>query len=216
MDANNNMVKSTRSIQKELNDLRATIEDIDDQNQEKLDALCDKIDELDLKIEEINSDLRASKNGKLLWKISNFEDAFKKAVTGEEDSIFSDMIYTGQYGYKIQSVAYLNGIAAGKGTHLSLYLVIHKSEHDAVLPWPFRQKVNFTLLDLDSNSATPKDVSEELVGNRMSSSFTRPKTETNPGWGFPKFVALEQLKSGPFIKEDSIFIKIEVQPYDAV
>jgi hypothetical protein len=36
---------------------------------------------------------------------------------------------------------YLNGDGSGKKTHLSLFIVIMRGEYDALLPWPFRNKV---------------------------------------------------------------------------
>lgn len=49
--------------------------------------------------------------------------------------------YTAKYGYKLCLRLYLNGDGTGKRTHLSLFIVIMKGEYDALLPWPFRNKV---------------------------------------------------------------------------
>ena len=46
---------------------------------------------------------------------------------------------------------YLKGDGMGKGTHRSLFFVIMRGEYDAILPWPFRQKVTFMLLDQDNS-----------------------------------------------------------------
>lgn len=51
--------------------------------------------------------------------------------------------YTAKYGYKLCLRLYLNGDGTGKKTHLSLFIVIMKGEYDALLPWPFRNKVPF-------------------------------------------------------------------------
>ena len=45
---------------------------------------------------------------------------------------------------------YLNGDGMGKGTHISLFFVIMRGEYDALLRWPFRQKVTFMLLDQEN------------------------------------------------------------------
>lgn len=37
--------------------------------------------------------------------------------------------------------AYLNGDGTGRGTHLSLFFVLMRGPHDALLRWPFNQKV---------------------------------------------------------------------------
>ena len=36
---------------------------------------------------------------------------------------------------------YLNGDGMGKGTHVSLFFVVMRGAYDALLKWPFRQKV---------------------------------------------------------------------------
>ena len=40
----------------------------------------------------------------------------------------------------------LNGDGTGRGTHISLFLVLMSSESDALLPWPFRHNVTITLI----------------------------------------------------------------------
>jgi len=37
---------------------------------------------------------------------------------------------------------YLNGDGMGKGTHVSLFFVIMRGAYDALLKWPFKQKVS--------------------------------------------------------------------------
>lgn len=37
---------------------------------------------------------------------------------------------------------YLNGDGTGRGTHLSLFFVVMKGPNDALLRWPFNQKVS--------------------------------------------------------------------------
>ena len=56
-------------------------------------------------------------------------------------SLYSQPFYTGRYGYKMCGRVYLNGDGMGKGTHLSLFFVLMRGEYDALLEWPFRQKV---------------------------------------------------------------------------
>ena len=38
----------------------------------------------------------------------------------------------------------------GLGTHISLFFVVMRGQYDAILRWPFRQKVTFMLLDQDN------------------------------------------------------------------
>lgn len=49
--------------------------------------------------------------------------------------------YTSKYGYKMCLRIYLNGDGTGRGTHLSLFFVVMRGHSDALLKWPFNQKV---------------------------------------------------------------------------
>ncbi len=62
---------------------------------------------------------------------------------------------------------YLNGDGIGKGTHLSLYFVVMKGNYDALLTWPFRQKVTFLLMDQNNN----EDITDAFIPDLDSSSF---------------------------------------------
>lgn len=46
-----------------------------------------------------------------------------------------------QCGYKMCARIYPNGDGIGKGSHISLFFVIMRGHYDALLPWPFSQKV---------------------------------------------------------------------------
>lgn len=50
--------------------------------------------------------------------------------------------YTNKYGYKMCLRIYLNGDGTGRGTHLSLFFVVMRGHSDALLKWPFNQKVS--------------------------------------------------------------------------
>lgn len=49
--------------------------------------------------------------------------------------------YSSKYGYKMCLRLYLNGDGTGRGTHLSLFFVVMRGKCDALLKWPFSQKV---------------------------------------------------------------------------
>ena len=40
-----------------------------------------------------------------------------------------------------------NGDGSGENTHLSVFMLLDRGYFDAMLPWPFKQKVTFTLID---------------------------------------------------------------------
>ncbi|KAL5491317.1 hypothetical protein EMCRGX_G016580 [Ephydatia muelleri] len=84
---------------------------------------------------------RATYNGVLVWKIDDFARR-KEAVDGVTMSLYSIPFYTSRHGYKMCARVYLNGDGMGKGTHLSFFFVVMKGPFDALLPWPFKQKIH--------------------------------------------------------------------------
>ncbi len=111
-------------------------------------------------------------------------------------------------GYRMCARIYLNGDGMGKGTHISLFFVLMRGDYDALLPWPFRQKVSLMLLD----HAGQDHVMDAFRPDPTSSSFRRPTSDMNIASGCPLFMPLSQLdgQARLYIKEDTIFIKIIV------
>ena len=82
------------------------------------------------------------------------------------------------------------------------------SQYDALLTWPFKQKVTFMLLDQGSAG---EHVVDAFTPDPNSSSFKRPVSEMNIASGCPLFVPLTLLESNrSYIKDDTIFVKIVV------
>lgn len=44
---------------------------------------------------------------------------------------------------------YLNGDGTGRGSHLSLFFVVMRGHSDALLKWPFNQKVKHMFTDVN-------------------------------------------------------------------
>ena len=153
-------------------------------------------------------------NGTFIWRITNFKQQFESARNADEEAaLFSQPFYTSQYGYKLRLKIYLNGRDRGKGTHLSLYLIIMKGEYDALLDWPFDQKITFYLLDQGEQR---KHKMHQLSPNRslpnVKAVFNRPAMKENLGIGNPSFVSHEIIDQNEYIKDDLIYIKCEVIP----
>ena len=122
-------------------------------------------------------------------------------------SLYSQPFYTDRCGYKMCGRVYLNGDGMGKGTHLSLFVVLMRGEFDATLEWPFRQKVTLSLHD---QSPACCDLSDTFHPDPTSSSFRRPTTEMNIASGCPMFISHSDLQNSHFLKDDTIYMKIVV------
>ncbi|XP_059814825.1 TNF receptor-associated factor 3 isoform X1 [Hypanus sabinus] len=167
-----------------------------------------RLADMDLRFQLLET---VSYNGKLIWKIRDYRRRKQEAVNGKTLSLYSQPFYTGYFGYKMCARVYLNGDGMGKGTHLSLFFVIMRGEYDALLPWPFKQKV--TLMLLDQGQAN-RHLGDAFKPDPNSSSFKQPVGEMNIASGCPLFVAQTVLESGTYIKDDTIFIKVVVDTSD--
>ncbi|XP_067895067.1 TNF receptor-associated factor 3 isoform X2 [Heterodontus francisci] len=167
-----------------------------------------RLADMDLRFQVLET---ASYNGKLIWKIRDYTRRKQEAVSGKTLSLYSQPFYTGYFGYKMCARVYLNGDGMGKGTHLSLFFVVMRGEYDALLPWPFKQKVTLMLLD---QGPTNRHLGDAFKPDPNSSSFKKPIGEMNIASGCPLFVAQTVLESGTYIKDDTIFIKVVVDTSD--
>lgn len=143
-------------------------------------------------------------DGVFVWKISDFSRKRQEAVAGRTPAIFSPAFYTSRYGYKMCLRAYLNGDGTGRGTHLSLFFVLMRGPHDALLRWPFNQKVTLMLLDQNNR----EHVIDAFRPDVTSSSFQRPVTDMNIASGCPLFCPVSKMEAkNSYVRDDAIFIK---------
>ena len=160
--------------------------------------------------EHVRQQDSTSHDGVFLWKITEFSKRQNDAVTGHQQSFYSPCFYTSRYGYKMCACIYLNGDGMGRGTHISVFFVVMRGQYDAILRWPFRQKVTFVLLDQDN----VEHVIDAFRPDPNSSSFQRPRKETNIASGCPMFCPLTELNDHAYVRDDAMFIKIIVDTTD--
>ena len=146
-------------------------------------------------------------NGHLLWNITDFQNRSQQAIIGKTIALQSAPCFTSKHGYKYCLRLYLNGDGMGKGTHLSLYLVIMRSEYDNVLQWPFQKNFQFTLINQQNRLL---DHVERMTPSRDSSSFKKPKKDMNIAIGCPLFLRLDRLRPEGFLKDNTLFIDVKL------
>ena len=152
----------------------------------------------------------SSFDGVLIWKITDFARRRNEAITGQHLSTYSSCFYTSRHGYKMCMRVYLNGDGKGKGTHISVFFVLMRGQYDALLRWPFRQKITLMLMDQDN----VEHVIDSFRPDPSSSSFQRPRRETNIASGCPTFCPLSELNNHAYVKDDTMFIKVIVDTTD--
>ncbi|XP_074145203.1 TNF receptor-associated factor 2 isoform X4 [Sminthopsis crassicaudata] len=184
-------------------------------DQEKIETLNTKVQQLERSIglkdlamadmEQKILEMEASTyDGIFIWKITDFARKRQEAMAGRSPAIFSPAFYTSKYGYKMCLRIYLNGDGTGRGTHLSLFFVVMKGPNDALLRWPFNQKVTLMLLDQNNR----EHVIDAFRPDVTSSSFQRPVSDMNIASGCPLFCPVSKMESkNSYVRDDAIFIK---------
>uniref|UniRef100_A0A8C1PI18 TNF receptor-associated factor n=1 Tax=Cyprinus carpio TaxID=7962 RepID=A0A8C1PI18_CYPCA len=184
-------------------------------DQDKIEALSNKVRQLerqvgvkDLTVAEMEGRLREMSattfDGVFIWRISDFTKKRQDAIAGRAPAMFSPAFYTSKYGYKMCLRIYLNGDGTGRGTHLSLFFVVMRGTSDALLKWPFNQKVTLMLLDQSNR----EHIIDAFRPDITSSSFQRPVSDMNIASGCPLFCPLSKLEGkNSYIRDDTIFIK---------
>ena len=147
-------------------------------------------------------------NGELIWKIDELDFRMAQANLEKVTVLHSAPCYTRQYGYKYCVRLHLNGDGDGRGTHISMFFIIMKSEHDDLLPWPMRKQVAIQLVNLRNGADS---VIETFFSDPKSSSFQRPTENMKVAAGYQTLISIEQFLKGGFIKDNSAFIRVTVK-----
>ena len=131
------------------------------------------------------------------------------AQSERQTSIYSPPFYSSPTGYKMRARLYLHGDGNARRTHMSLFFVLMRGENDAILKFPFNYKVTFCLYD-----QTPqlRHIIDSFRPDIKSNSFQRPRSEMNIASGIPKFfpLAMIQQEGNPYVRDDTMFIKVMV------
>jgi len=160
----------------------------------------------DLKLRQDIQDVKTT-NGSFIWKIPDIRRRYRDALEGKTVSLYSPPFRTSSHGYRMCMRIYLNGDGSGKGTYISLFFVLMRSEHDNLLEFPFHQSVRFTLINQVMRSDS---ITEAFAPDLNSQSFQRPKSDMNVASGFPKFAKQAVLHDENFTKGNAIFVKAQV------
>ena len=181
-------------LKKDINLLNSKVINIEDQNLELNKTVADME--------------KKTLNGELLWKIDKLDFRMAQAKLGKVAALHSAPCYTKQYEYKYCVRLYLQGDGEGRGTHISIFFVVMKSEFDELLQWPMRKQVIIQLLNLRNEADS---VIETFFSNTRLSSFQRPTENMNVAVEYPRLISIEQFLNRGFVKDNSTFIKVTVK-----
>ena len=204
---NSNSIKSVSKLRDDVENQQSQLVQLGDNvqvMQETFTQFNIALDELRLRQDILEV---KTTNGIFIWKIPDIRRRYRDAVDRKTISLYSPPFYSSPQGYRMCVRVYLNGDGVGKGTHISVFFVLMKSEHDCLLSWPFKQSVRFTLIN-QVNQAN--SISEAFAPDLSSPSFQQPTTEMNVASGFPKFVRQSILQDSEFTQGNAVYIKAHV------
>ncbi|PFX16573.1 TNF receptor-associated factor 4 [Stylophora pistillata] len=213
----NNTEDELKNTKAELSETKDELNATKDDLRETIDELNETKDELSETKDELKRlQLSSIKHtNSFLWRINGLSEIFKQAKTDKDkDDIYSEPFYaktgTESYGYKLKVNVCPNGHDVGEKTHLSVYIFIMKGEYDTILPWPFTERVKFTLIDQQEDPDQRQNKTSEIVGED-NEYFARPVTDKNSGWGFPKFTSHEEIYERRLVVDDTLFLQIDIR-----
>ncbi len=167
------------------------------------------LEELNLKIEILEV---KTCTGVYVWKVNDLARRTREARVGRTLSLYSPPFYTSAHGYRVCLRAYLNGDGTGRGTHVSLYIVIMKSEYDDLLTWPFAHEVTLSLINQADPMNLEKSITHRFTPNAESSSFQKPEDTFNIASGFPEFSPVSVINDPLYCRNDTIYFRIKLDP----
>ena len=223
---NMSQVESTLStLQHSYNNLTRQVQTmnpkVEEENNELAGALQTGIGQCSIAINQVNGILNEvglkvdilavrSINGILIWKVNEVEKRIEEARTGKILSLYSPPFFTSLHGYRMCMRLYLDGDGQGKGTHVSLFLVIMKSDFDDLLSWPFKQKVTLYLLNQHDPYKSRAHIARAFRPTETSTSFQKPKGSFNTAFGFPRLAPISKLYDRSYVQDDCMYFKVKI------
>ena len=158
------------------------------------------------------------------WKLCSISKLMENAATAHQ-GLCSPPVYllsrnNLDVGYRCGLVVYLNGDVQVRGSHVSLYLVIHPGEYDGILKWPMNAAVTLSVLKQRQRGTDGTDgvaSSNPYVysfrsksGTRNINSFQCPRQDlSNTPIGVTRFVPITTFRdpAQEYVVQDAAYFK---------
>ncbi|XP_078350442.1 TNF receptor-associated factor 4-like [Oculina patagonica] len=180
----------------------------------QVNELVSLVKEQQRQIEQLKEKEKRLDNPPFVWKIPNFKTVYEKAVTGEQEVIFSEPFYLFRCGYRLKIKMRPNGGASNpqlnkkfKGKYLSLYIIVIPGDYDWMLPWPISEEISVTLIDQNPLQHLRENITKVI--NFGSGPVLRPlKGDDVSGVGIGTFVEQNVLPTRSYLFNDTVFIMV--------
>ena len=198
-------------LNKTEDQLRNTRDELHD-TQEKLKKFEKITRKLEEKVTALENRVRQCSE-EHTWKISGITEVLNHLREWKIPEIKSAPFYTRKYGYKFKITLSPDPFLFYFFQYLRVNFVLMKGEYDAILPWPFNEKVTFTLIDQQENQNDRENIVNFLPANPHNGLWKRkPVSDENEPNFLDSFVSLDKLRERRFIVDDTIFIQVKIDP----
>ncbi|CAF1654076.1 unnamed protein product [Adineta ricciae] len=167
---------------------------------------------IDLLSRKVNA-LEKSYGAQYIWKIDRYNERLQEARSNKKTTLFSPPFCTSRHGYRLALSICLCGDGKAKGKYVSLFICICRGDFDSLLVWPFSHRVIFTLLDQCEDVDNRRHIVYTVKPNICKENkpfLGRPISERNASFGAQRFTDLDTMLTLEYVKEDTIFIKVEI------
>ncbi|UJR08471.1 hypothetical protein I4U23_012740 [Adineta vaga] len=173
---------------------------------------------IDLLSRKINA-LEKSYGSQYIWKIDHYAERLQEARSNKKTTLFSPPFSTSRHGYRLALSICLCGDGKAKGKYVSLFICICRGDYDSLLVWPFSHRVTFTLLDQCEDADNRRHIIYSVKPNICKENkpfLGRPITDRNASFGAQRFTDLDTMLTLEYIKDDAIYIKVDIDNEDMI
>ena len=186
---------------------------LDENTKLHLQLMCDVVESQQTQITQLCNALYSVTqvtDGTFIWKINDYKQKLIESMY-KNTEIVSEPFYTTRFGYKMATSVFLNGNGSGEGKYMSIYIKLLQGEYDNILDWPFMLPISFTVFDQNSDSEKRANIVESFVPDPTWKHFQKPVKDIDQlGFGYPKFISHEILRTREYVKGDSLIVKVKV------
>ena len=182
-------------------------------NQDRTRDLEEKLAALQKQMEKTANTDKEGGNTGIIWKIKNWSEILRQAKEGKKNTIESDPFYTGRHGYKLKVIVFPNyddypseELPFSK-PHISVVIVLMEGEYDDILPWPFRKKITFTVIDQNEDLKERQNVTSYLSPYIYTE---RPRENLTPESSISYLISHETLQTRRYIVNDTLFLQVDI------
>ncbi|VDD95395.1 unnamed protein product [Enterobius vermicularis] len=196
-----------------------TVKDLSKETEKSLEQSTKLYEESEVTVRKINEigslyrdtiKILSSFSSQYIWRIDGYKESFLEARRGRRSIIYSPPFYSHRQGYKLAAAIALYGDGDAIGEYNSVFLTILRGDNDAILPWPFKCPITFTLVNLKSGKDVEATVTPRITENNMPF-LGRPRSDRNPAFGIKTFTDLRLMSEETnFVVNNTCFLKVDI------